>query len=112
VTAQLLREYKEMINNTTLDLQEILEQAKNKLGDYTLQTGSPSPKDPNDINRLAIEEERVSVEHCLNVSKDVESHLEKVRAEISISTAIRDDSDTPNLLRRDKAKPTYLRAKN
>ncbi|KAK5048598.1 hypothetical protein LTR84_005689 [Exophiala bonariae] len=96
VTAQLLREYKEMIDNTTMDLQEILEQAETKLGKYTVQDGSPSAEVPNDLNRLSIEEERASIEHCLNVCKDVESHLEAVRAGISIS---RDDGETSNLLR-------------
>jgi len=87
-----------MIDNTTMDLQEILDQAEDKLSDSASEGVSTSAEEPNDLSRLAIEEERVSIAHCLKVCRDVENHLEAVKAEIAINTRMRESGETPNLM--------------
>lgn len=93
MTVQLLREYKEMIDNTTSDLQEILEQADDELAKSTLEARLLVPGDSNDLNQLAIEEEKASINHCLDICKQVASHLEQAQAEIFVSAKTGDGND-------------------
>ncbi|KIX00856.1 uncharacterized protein Z518_09921 [Rhinocladiella mackenziei CBS 650.93] len=95
VTTQLLRQYKEMIDNTTSDLQEILQQNDQELANSSQQGESPSLADLNDPGPLAAEEERASIERCLDVCKRVANHLAQVQAEIVASVTNRVDGNKP-----------------
>ncbi|KIW98742.1 uncharacterized protein Z519_00405 [Cladophialophora bantiana CBS 173.52] len=90
VTSQLLREYKEMIDNTTSDLQEILEQTNNELAQSPVQGEASSLTSANNLDQSVIEEERANIEYCLSVCKQVANHLAQVQAEIFPTASIRE----------------------
>jgi hypothetical protein len=83
-----------MIDNTTSDLQEILEQADDELAKSTLEGRLLDPGVSNDLDQSSIEEERASIDHCLRICKQVASHLEQAQAEVMVTTKMRDSNDT------------------
>ncbi|KAJ0413235.1 hypothetical protein BJY00DRAFT_306460 [Aspergillus carlsbadensis] len=74
VTRQVLQDYKDMIQNTTTDLQERLNEIEDKL-----KSGRLSDKPSAEINReelQRIEEERQSTKLCLEICKQVSGFIE------------------------------------
>ncbi|EXJ75896.1 uncharacterized protein A1O5_00404 [Cladophialophora psammophila CBS 110553] len=97
VTSQLLREYKEMIDNTTSDLQEILEQTNNELAQSPVQGEASSLSSADNLNQSVVEEERANIEYCLSVCKQVANHLAQVQAEIFTTASIREVANDRSL---------------
>jgi len=77
VTANVLKEYQELIANTTSDLQEHLQAIDSKLQAISLQGDTIS--DENVIERQQILEERDSTQQCLDICAQVVRHIEQVQ---------------------------------
>ncbi|KAL2783105.1 hypothetical protein BJX66DRAFT_330830 [Aspergillus keveii] len=74
VTRQVLQDYKDMIQNTTTDLQERLNEIEDKL-----KSGCLTDKPSADISREELqkmEEERQSTTLCLEICKQVSGYIE------------------------------------
>jgi hypothetical protein len=80
VTANVLAEYKELIKDTTSDLEEHLQAIDNKLQVLCSQDSQrPGREDAADQRR--IKEERESTERCLEICASVLAHIEQVQTE-------------------------------
>ena len=91
MTTKLLREYKEMIDHTTSDLQEILLSTTNHGSVESFLHGDSAVQSEAN-GQLDIEEERASLEKCLNICRDVSKHIENVQAGILADIATPADS--------------------
>ena len=69
VTANVVKEYKEMIKITTTDLEEHLQAINNKLHTLSLQGARISGEDA--AERQRIQEERDSTQQCLDICAQV-----------------------------------------
>ena len=78
VTANVLKEYKEMIENTTSDLEDHLQEIDDKLQALTSQGATISREEAADIQK--IREERDSTQQCLGICAQVSAHVDKIRA--------------------------------
>jgi chromosome segregation ATPase len=77
VTVNVLKEYKEMITNTTSDLEDHLQEIDNKLQTLSLQGARMSDEDAAERER--IQEERDSTKQCLRVCAQVSEHMDQVQ---------------------------------
>lgn len=81
VTAELLNEYKEMIANTAVDLEELLDAIDNNMKGETLQVASAlTQNDDFEENEAVMKEERASIQQCLKICENVSTHIDQVQA--------------------------------
>lgn len=73
-----LKEYKELITNTTSDLQEHLEEIDRKLQAISVSQ-NPQGVDIDTAERQRIQEERDSTQQCLEICAQVHEHIDRVR---------------------------------
>jgi hypothetical protein len=78
VTVSVLKEYKEMITNTTSDLKDHLQEIDKKLETLALQGASMSDEDA--AERQQIQEERDSTQQCLGICAQVFTHIDQVQS--------------------------------
>ena len=76
VTASVLKEYKEVITNTTADLEDHLQDIDRKLRSLSLQGGIISDEDA--AERQQMQEERESTQQCLGICAEVFTHIDQV----------------------------------
>lgn len=100
VTIQLLREYKELIDNTTCDLQELLQQTNNGARQSYLQQTTSAGEDAGTLDDL--EQERTSIRQCLEICKQVSAHLDQVQMD-ALPDMIAAPGDSSALLVRDRS---------
>ena len=77
ITANVLKEYKEMISNTTADLEEHLENIDNRLRAISVQGMGISDGDM--AERQQIQEERNSTQQCLDICNKVLMQLDQAQ---------------------------------
>ena len=77
-----------MIDNTSADLQDILQQSDQGRGLNAQEKDSVAVIDPAGSNQAAIEEERISIEYCLGVCAQVLNHIEQVQAQLLTQAGI------------------------
>ncbi|CZR68787.1 uncharacterized protein PAC_18686 [Phialocephala subalpina] len=77
ITTNVLRQYKEMILNTTSDLEGHLENIDNKLQAICIQSTEISYKD--NVERQQIQEERDGTQQCLDICKQVLTQIDQVQ---------------------------------
>jgi Fungal N-terminal domain of STAND proteins len=77
VTVAVLKEYKEMIANTTSDLEEHLQKIDNKLQSFSLQGARIS--DEGTAERQQMQEERDSIQQCLGICAKVLTHIDHLQ---------------------------------
>jgi chromosome segregation ATPase len=77
VTTNVVKEYKEMITNTTSDLEDHLQEIDKRLQTLYLQGARVSDEDA--AEREQILEERDSTKQCLTICAQVSEHLDRVR---------------------------------
>ncbi|KXH63419.1 hypothetical protein CNYM01_12895 [Colletotrichum nymphaeae SA-01] len=77
VTIKLLGEYKDMINSTTQDLEDHLDDINEKLSRLTSNSTPSSHAVITDIDR--IQNERDSTEICLQICAKVQAHIDTMR---------------------------------
>jgi DNA repair exonuclease SbcCD ATPase subunit len=77
ITANVLKEYKEMISNTTADLEEHLENIDNRLRTISVQGTGIS--DGDTAERQQIQEERNSTQQCLDICNKVLIQLDQAQ---------------------------------
>ncbi|KAF4620150.1 hypothetical protein G7Y89_g14671 [Cudoniella acicularis] len=77
ITVTVLKEYKQLITNTTSDLEEHLEEINNKLQTISLQSAGISNEDA--AEREQILEERDSTQQCLDICTHVLTQIDKVQ---------------------------------
>ena len=94
VTADVLKEYQEMITNTTADLEEHLQEIDHKLQIIRLQDTTASNGDADE--RRSIEEERDSTKQCLYICEWVSEHIDQIQTNTfeNISTASDEHRET------------------
>ena len=78
ITANFLKEFKDIIANTTSDLDEHLLAIDAKLQALSLQGQQISDEDATERSR--IQEEKQSAEQCLSICTAVSAHIEQVQA--------------------------------
>lgn len=88
VTLNVLKEYKELIKNTTSDLEEHLQEIDSKLQKLTSQGAEISNEDAAERQRMR--EERDSTQQCLDICSQVSVHIDKAQ-----STAV-ENASTPS----------------
>jgi hypothetical protein len=72
-----LREYKEIITNTTSDLEDHLEEINNKLNQISLQGSRQSEEDS--IEQQRIQEEKASTQKCLDICAQVYKFINQIQ---------------------------------
>lgn len=77
ITANVLKEYKEMISNTTADLQEHLENVDNRLRTISVQGMGISAGATAELQQ--IQEERNSTQQCLDICNKVLMQLDQAQ---------------------------------
>src|SRR5580700_6939019 len=77
ITITVLKEYKEMIANTTSDLEEHLQKIDNKLQSFSLQGVRIS--DEGTAERQQMQEERDSTQQCLGICAKVLTHIDQLQ---------------------------------
>jgi hypothetical protein len=77
-TANVLEEYKEMIANTTTDLEDHLKDLDDKMKTLSLQGISISDEDA--VERQQIQEEKDSTQQCLGICAKVFTHIDQIQA--------------------------------
>lgn len=87
ITVKVLKEYQEMITNTTSDLEDHFQKIDNKLQTLSIQGTGISNDDA--IERQQMQEERDSTQKCLDICAEVSSHIDQLQpnAFINISAA-------------------------
>lgn len=78
ITTNFLKEFKNIIANTTSDLDEHLQAIDAKLHDLSLH--GPKVTDEDATERRRIQEERESAEQCLSICTAVSAHIEQVQS--------------------------------
>lgn len=88
ITVNVLNDYKEMISNTTADLEERLQSIDNKLRMISTQGTEISSEDTDE--RQQIQEERNSTQHCLDICTKVLIQIDQVQpnAFINLSSTL------------------------
>jgi hypothetical protein len=76
VTASVLEEYKEVIKNTTADLEDHLQEIDKKLQSLSLQGETISGADATE--RQQMQEERDSTQQCIGICALVSTHIDQV----------------------------------
>lgn len=74
VTARVLDQYKELITNTTTDLEERLQDIDGKLQELSLQ--KPRLTDEEMLHQQHLEQERSSTRQCLRICAEVAKHMD------------------------------------
>jgi hypothetical protein len=77
VTANVLKEYKELIANTTSDLEDHLKEIDAKLQAFSLH--GPSMSDEDIAERERVQEEKDSTKQCLTICAQVSEHIDQVQ---------------------------------
>lgn len=77
VTANVLKEYKDMIDNATSDLEEHLREIDNKLHIISSQATRSFNEDVTE--RQQMQEERDSIQQCLDICAQVSAHIDQVQ---------------------------------
>lgn len=77
VTLQVLNEYKDMVRNTTRDLEDHLEEINSKLQTLTLPRPDRLPLEPMDVERLM--NERDAAKQGLKICTEVLDHISELR---------------------------------
>lgn len=90
VTVEVLREYKELIADTTSDLNDRLQKIDSKLQDLFAQATGTSQEDLAEKSR--INDEKESTQQCLRICAQVSEHLDQVQPRAFEAT--RSASDT------------------
>ena len=85
VTASVLKEYKEVITNTTADLEDHLQEIDKKLQSLSLQGGAISDEDA--AERRQMQEERDSTQQCLGICAQVFTHIDQVHPNATDNTS-------------------------
>lgn len=81
ITAEVVQEYKEMIANTTSDLEEHLQNIEEKL--QGLLSGTDSNSDDDDVaERERIEAEKDSTKQCLAICAQVSEQVQQLRPNV------------------------------
>ncbi|OJD20126.1 hypothetical protein ACJ73_08540 [Blastomyces percursus] len=80
VTATVLNEYKDMIANTTSDLEDHLKEFEDKLDSFIPKGAKMEQEDSVQWDR--IQEERNSTKQCLQICADALEHIDKLRPKI------------------------------
>jgi hypothetical protein len=86
ITANVLREYQEMISDTTSDLEEHLEQIDSKLQIICIQGAGLSAEDA--AERQKIQEERTSTQQCLDICNQVRAKIDQVQPNAFINLSL------------------------
>lgn len=76
VTVSVLKEYKEVITNTTADLEDHLQEIDKKLQSLSLEGGRISDEDAAEQQQM--QEERDSTQQCLGICAQVFTHIDQV----------------------------------
>lgn len=77
ITANVLKEYKDLVDNTAADLSDHLEEVEQKLQDLSSRNAESS--DDNSAELKAIEEERRSIQQCLQICAQVSTYIDEVQ---------------------------------
>ncbi|KAH9203539.1 hypothetical protein DL95DRAFT_529608 [Leptodontidium sp. 2 PMI_412] len=87
VTISVLKEYKDMITNTTVDLEEHLQEINDRLRTFAPQGPTLSVESAAEI--WQIQEERDSTQECLKICAQVSSHIDQLQPTVfeNISTS-------------------------
>ncbi|EGC46698.1 conserved hypothetical protein [Histoplasma capsulatum var. duboisii H88] len=85
VTAAVLIEYKDMIANTTSDLEDHLQDIENKLDSFIPKGSKMEHEDSVQWSR--IQEERNSTQQCLQICTDALEHIDKLKPKILTENA-------------------------
>jgi ABC-type transporter Mla subunit MlaD len=80
VTANVLKEYKEMITNTTSDLEEHLQEIDTRLQILCLRGAKISDEDGAERER--VQEEKDSTRQCLDICAQVSEHINQVQLNV------------------------------
>jgi hypothetical protein len=80
VTVDLLNKYKDMIENTAADLDELLQGIDQRMKSNISQVpGESAEIDHPEDEEINIKEEKASIEQCLRICDEVSSHIEEVQ---------------------------------
>ncbi|KAJ9667257.1 hypothetical protein H2201_002458 [Coniosporium apollinis] len=79
VTAIAIKEYKEMLTNTTSDLEEHLQHIDNRLQELSRGT---SMQDEDVAEQKRAQEEKESIKQCLAICAQASEHADQVRANV------------------------------
>ena len=91
VTAELLRTYKEMIENTAVDLDELLRGIDDRMKSGPSHVSMAATDSSFDDNEAVMKEERASIQQCLKICENVSAHIDQVKA-----NSFKDISTTPS----------------
>jgi Fungal N-terminal domain of STAND proteins len=80
VTADVLKEYKEILTNTTSDLEEHLQEIDNRLQTLSLQGSSMTDEDVTERER--VQEEKDSTKKCLAICTQASEHADQVKTNV------------------------------
>ena len=80
VTAGVLKEYKELISNTTTDLEDHLQEIERKLQDLPLRGDTISDEDA--VERERMQKEKDSTKQCLAICAQVFEQVSQVRPNV------------------------------
>jgi predicted nucleic acid-binding Zn-ribbon protein len=86
ITVNVLKEYKQLISNTTSDLEEHLEDINHKLQTISLQGAEISNE--NATERQQLQEERDSTQNCLDICAHVLTQIDQVQPNAYINISI------------------------
>ncbi|EDN06866.1 predicted protein [Histoplasma mississippiense (nom. inval.)] len=84
VTATVLNEYRDMITNTTSDLEDHLQDVENKLDSFIPK--GPKVEHEDSMQWSRIQEERNSTQQCLRICADALEHIDKLQPKILTET--------------------------
>jgi hypothetical protein len=85
VTVGVLKEYKQVIANTTADLEDHLQEIDKRLQSLSLQGRSISEEDA--AERQQMQEERDSTQQCLGICAQVFMHIDQVHPNVMDNTS-------------------------
>lgn len=85
ITVNVLKEYKQLITNTTSDLEDHLGKINNKLQTISLQGAGISSEDA--AERQQIQEERDSTQQCLDICAQVLTQIDQVQPNAFINAS-------------------------
>lgn len=81
MTADLLNDYKEMIQNTAVDLEELLHGIDDQTKSKTSRVpASSANNDDCEDEEHSIKEERASTQQCLRICEELSAHIDQVQA--------------------------------
>ena len=91
VTATVLKEYQELITNTTADLEDHLKEIDGKL--QALSSSGSGVTGEDLAERERVEEEKESTKQCLNICALVSKHIEQVQSLAPQAASAAQDTD-------------------